>query len=142
MKYRFIPQRCSLPNKLARTGIFAALATGIFLLITSSSFGFVMGWFFTAMSVAGVWVLNPRYYEIDSSSLQIRSGPFRWRISFADVDKITWLRASDDHPFTVDRIIISFKNKKKEPFTLIPPEENNYFEKALKEAGLCVKILT
>jgi Bacterial PH domain len=75
------------------------------------------------------WVLADTRYILDDGQLLIRSGPFRWRISIAEITSVTPTRDPMSGPaLSLDRLRISYGGGRA---IMISPSEKEAFLRAL-----------
>ena len=84
--------------------------------------------------VAGVglplWILASTTYTVEAGVLLVRSGPFRWHISAAEINRISASRSLLSSPaLSLDRLLIEYGSKKS---LLVSPVQKEEFLRALQ----------
>ena len=75
------------------------------------------------------WLLFGTYYEIDSGSLRIRSGPFRWEIPLEEIRSVTASRSAISSPaLSLNRLEIQYGQWQS---VLVSPKDMEGFKRAL-----------
>ncbi len=78
------------------------------------------------------WVLWGTYYVVKEGTLNVRSGPFRWRINIADIHRVRSSRSPLSSPaLSLDRLRIEYGESR---HILVSPEDQEAFIKALGRA--------
>lgn len=71
------------------------------------------------------WVYLGTYYVVEADEINVRSGPFRWRISIAEIHRISLTRAPWSSPaLSLDRLRIDYGDGK---WILLSPERREEF---------------
>jgi hypothetical protein len=75
-----------------------------------------------------VWLLRTTDYTLSDSDLRIRSGPFGWRVSLADITSLTPTRNPLSSPaLSLDRLRIQYGHRS----IMISPEDREGFLREL-----------
>ena len=104
-------------------GVGAAARTGEMSLAAAAA---------TVLVAAGipVWIFTTTRYELSSSTLLIRSGPFRWSIPVADIKSITPTHNPLSSPaLSLDRLRIEYGQGRA---VMISPHDKSAFLRALE----------
>ena len=76
-----------------------------------------------------IWLTFGTYYAINKTTLRVVSGPFRWKISIADITSVTPTRAMWSSPaMSLDRLRIVYGNGRR---IMISPADKQGFLRAI-----------
>ena len=94
--------------------------TGSIALLATTAFGLGLP----------IWLAFTTNYLVTDSELQIRSGPFRWKIDLASITDIKKSRSLLSSPaLSLDRLEITYEGGRK---ILVSPEDHDEFCKAVQ----------
>jgi len=135
MKLKAILHRSKVDTWLLATLVFSAAvsiaAAGFILYIESSPVTWVAA-IFTTIAGAGlpIWLLTSTYYKLESGSLLVSCGPFKFNIRLADITSITQSRSLLSSPaLSVDRLRIGYGSGKS---LMISPSDKEQFLKDIR----------
>ena len=81
--------------------------------------------------VLPVWLLVATNYVLTDTTLDIRSGPFKWRVSIADVTNVTPTRNPISSPaLSLDRIRVDYGDGRS---IIVSPRERERFVRELEQ---------
>lgn len=81
-----------------------------------------------------LWVLLGTHYTLTDSTLQVRSGPFRWRIPLSEINGIEHTRSPLSSPaLSLDRLQISYGRGS---LLMISPRDRDAFMRELAARGV------
>ena len=81
--------------------------------------------------VLPVWLLVATNYVLTATTLDIRSGPFKWQVSIAEVTNVSPTRNPVSSPaLSLDRIRIDYGDRRS---ILISPQEKDRFVRELEQ---------
>jgi hypothetical protein len=120
--------RSKVDPKLKALG-FAAPCIAILSLVTSEGLSNRLGWLPMTVTVLiaamVVWVVLNTYYAFQGDALVVRSGPFSWRISLADIRAVRESNSLRSGPaLSMDRLEITRRNGRA---MLISPQDKAGF---------------
>jgi hypothetical protein len=125
------------PGVLALVG-FVLLVCGIGgagLLIGGSGWDRLLGVLGMAVSAVYLWLTCPVLYEVTRTHLNVRGGPFRWKIPLSDIEEVYTTRLPLSAPaWSWKRLRVNYKKNKKSHFVLISPMDQDRFLKAVTAA--------
>ena len=82
-----------------------------------------------AVFVLLIWLTFGTYYAVNKDTLRVVSGPFRWKISIADITSVTPTRAMWSSPaMSLDRLRIVYGNGRR---IMISPADKQDFLRAI-----------
>lgn len=100
------------------TWLVAVIVTAVTVVVVATAFALAVApawgrWVailaFGASTALPLWVLMATDYTLDAAQLAVRSGPFRWRISLAEIHGITPTSSPLSSPaLSLDRLRIEY----------------------------------
>lgn len=129
MTYRSQVDRWLLVVVLASAA--GCLAAGMAAIFTSpSGTASLVAIFLLLVSAFPVWILGATYYVLTGDELEVRSGPFRWRIPIREIRGVTASRNPLSSPaLSLDRLRIEYGTSK---WILISPSDREGFLRELE----------
>jgi ABC-type dipeptide/oligopeptide/nickel transport system permease component len=129
MTYRSRVDRWLLVAVLASAA--GCLAAGVAAMLTSpSGTASLAAIFLLLVSAFPVWILGATYYVLAGEELQVRSGPFRWRIPIREIRAVTPTRNPLSSPaLSLDRLRIEYGGSK---WIMISPRDREGFLRELE----------
>ncbi len=83
-----------------------------------------------AVAVLIFWVLYGTYYSFQGDTLVIRCGPFRFRVSLAEIESVTPTRNPLSSPAcSLDRLLIQYRQARR--WIMVSPDDKIGFFQAL-----------
>jgi hypothetical protein len=112
-----------------------ALSAGIVLLTAPVLFGAIYAVAMTAACGFIVWIGGSTFYAFDGERLIVRSGPFRWRLNVAEIERVTASRNPLSSPaLSLDRLMLELRGG---GVLLVSPRDKDGFlaELAARKGG-------
>jgi hypothetical protein len=116
--------------------LLVCLAGGFMLLLGGTGLDWLLGLVGMLFSGAYLWLTVPVRYALQPGQLLVRGGPFRWKIPYASIQRVSPSRNPVSAPaWSWKRLRIQYQKDGRSVFVLVSPKDREGFLQQLAESA-------